>query len=128
MKLPKQISTDVRYISASAFNCLISFLQPNAGQEPDGTPFAPVVVRTNVHANVAQWRGKEADKTDSRVAISSYKIIIRYPKSWTVDSGMEIMVRNQLHEIESISDPDGRQVELHLWTSVTNDVTDGTVV
>jgi len=120
MPLPKN-PAGVRYKSSNAYNCLVTFLQPNAGAAADGTPNAPTVVRENVRANVAQWRGKEADKTDTRVAVSSYKIIIRYPKTWSVDTGMQINLRNQLHEIDSFSDPDGQQVELHIWTFVTDD-------
>lgn len=120
MPLPKN-PAGVRYKSSNDYNSLVTFIQPNAGQAADGTPNAPTVVRENVRANVAQWRGKEADKTDTRVAVSSYKIIIRYPKTWSVDTGMQINLRNQLHEIDSFSDPDGQQVELHIWTFVTDD-------
>jgi SPP1 family predicted phage head-tail adaptor len=120
--LPKKTSTGVRYLSSSAFNCYVSILQPDAGQATDGTPNAATTVASGIHANVAQWRGKEVDKTQTRVAQSSYKIIIRYPKSYTVDASMQVQVRGQLHNIESISDPDGQQVELHLWTWVDNDV------
>jgi SPP1 family predicted phage head-tail adaptor len=119
--LPKKLSTGVRYLSASAFNCYITFVDPDAGQASDGTPNAPVVVASNIHANVAQWRGKEVDKPQERVGQSSYKMIIRYPKTYAVNAGMQIQFRSQLHEIESISDPDGQQVELHLWTWVNND-------
>jgi hypothetical protein len=34
---------------------------------------------------------------------------------------MQILLRNQLHEIDSFSDPDGLRVELHIWTNVTDD-------
>jgi SPP1 family predicted phage head-tail adaptor len=120
--LPRKLSTNVRYLSASQLNTLISIIQPNAGQAADGTPLPPTTVGTT-HANVAQWRGKELDKPQSREGQSSYKIIIRYPKAYSIDSGMQIMVRGQLHNIESISDPDGQMVELHIWTFVDNDVT-----
>lgn len=112
--LPKKPS-GVRYKSANDYNCYVTILQPNAGQALDGTPNAPMVVASNVHANVAQWRGREIDKGDERTAMSSYKVIIRYPKTYTVDSGMQMQLRNRLFNIESMSDPDGQQVELHIW-------------
>jgi SPP1 family predicted phage head-tail adaptor len=120
--LPKKLSTGVRYLPSSAFNAYITFQNPDAGQATDGTPNSATTVATNVHANIAQWRGKEVDKTQLRTGQSSYKITIRYPKTYSVDASMQVLVRGQLHNIESISDPDGQQVELHLWTWVDNDV------
>ena len=120
MTLPKN-PAGVRYASSNDFNCYITVINPNAGQAANGTPNAPTVVRQNVHAKVEQWRGKETDKEQSRVAISSYKIVIWYPKTWSLDTGMQIKLRNQLHNIESFSDPDGQRVQLHIWTFVTDD-------
>lgn len=116
----KRLGTAVRYTNASELNARVSFIQPNTGQEADGTPNAPTVVRSNVPAKVTQWRGKETDKSESRVAISSYKMIIRYPK-FHIDTGMQIRLRDQLHNIDSFFDPDGQRVELHIWTFVTDD-------
>jgi SPP1 family predicted phage head-tail adaptor len=121
MAIPKRFSTGVQYLGASAFNTRVTFIQPNTGQAADGTPNTPVVVK-HTHANVAQWRGKETDKEQNRVGVSSYKLIIRYPKGYSIDGGMNIMVRGQLHEIESFSDPDGQRIELHIWTFVTSDI------
>lgn len=120
MPLPKN-PAGVRYTDSNEFNCRVTFINPNAGQAADGTPNAPTTVRSDVWDKVAQWRGREADKGDTRVAISSYKILIRYPQTWSLDSGMQIMLRNQLHNIESFSDPDGQRVELHIWTWVSDD-------
>jgi SPP1 family predicted phage head-tail adaptor len=121
MSLPKKASSNVRYLPSSAFNCYVTILNPDAGQAGDGTPNAATVVAQNVHANVTQWRGKEVDKSQDRVGISSYKIIIRYPKTYLIDTGMQFVLRDQLHNIESFSDPDGQKVELHIWTFVTQD-------
>jgi SPP1 family predicted phage head-tail adaptor len=115
MSLPKKLSTNVRYLPSSAFNSYMTFIDPNAGQDIDGTPNPPTIVAQNIHANVAQWKGKETDKTDQRVGISSYKVIIHYPKTYSVNSGMQILLRNRTLNIESLSDPDMQQVELHLW-------------
>jgi head-tail adaptor len=120
MSLPKKMSSGVRYLPSSAFNCYITFINPNAGQAIDGTPLSATTVMAT-HANVAQWRGKEADKSQDRVGLSSYKMIIRYPKTYSIDTGMQIQFRSQLHNIESFSDPDGQQVELHIWTFCTDD-------
>lgn len=119
MNLPKT-PAGVWYTNSNEYNSRVTFLQPNAGAESDGTPKAPTTVKSNVWAKVAQWRGKEADKTDTRVAISSYKMVIRYP-NFHIDTGMQIMLRGQLHNIDSFSDPDGQRVELHIWTFVTDD-------
>jgi SPP1 family predicted phage head-tail adaptor len=120
--LPKKTSTGVRYLGSSAYNCYITVLNPNAGQAADGTPNAPITVAQNIHANVSPWRSKERDNSQLRVGQSSYKLVIRYPKTYSLDSGMQIQFRNQLHNIESFYDPDGQQVELHIWTWVSNDV------
>lgn len=119
--LPRKPSTGVRYLSSSAFNCFITFINPNAGQALDGTPNAPVTVAENIHANVSPWRSKEVDQTQTRVGTSSYKIVIRYPKTYSIDGGLQIQLRGQLHNIDSFYDPDGQQVELHIYTFVTDD-------
>lgn len=122
MSLPKKISSNVRYLHSSAFNCYISILNPNAGAAADGTPNPPNTVATGIHANVSPWRSKETDKSQTRVGTSSYKIIIRYPKTYNIDTGMQIQLRAQLHNIDSLYDPDGQQMELHIYTFVTDDV------
>jgi SPP1 family predicted phage head-tail adaptor len=122
MSLPKRFTTGNRYLGSSAFHTPITIQNPDTGQNADGSKIAPAFV-ASTRANVAQWRGKETDKTEERVGISSYKIIIHYPKNYVVATGMQILVRNQTHNIESFSDPDGQRVELHIWTSVTGDVT-----
>lgn len=121
MKRPKNPSTDTRYLSSSAFNSYVTIQNPNAGQSANGTPNLPITVAQNVHANVSPWRGKEVDKEQTRVGISSYKIIIRYPKNWNFDTGCQLLVRSQLHNIDSFYDPDGQQVELHIYTYTTDD-------
>lgn len=124
MKLPKNPS-GVRYLGSTDYNTRVTFQNPNAGQAADGTPNLPTVVK-KVWANISEWRGKETDKTQERVGVSSYKIVIQYPKTWSVETGMQILVRNQLHNIESHSDPDGQQIELHLWSYTTDDVAGST--
>lgn len=97
-------------------------MNPNSGQAVDGTPNAAVTVAQNIHANVSPWRSKEIDKAQTRVGYSSYKIVIRHPKGlYAVDGGMQLLVRSQLHNIDSFYDPDGQQVELHIYTFVTDD-------
>lgn len=120
MPLPRR-SSGIRYLPSSAFNTYITILNPNAGQAADGTPNAPTTVASGIHANVSIWRSKEVDKTQTRVGVASYKIVIRYPKIYSLDGGMQILLRNQLHNIDSFYDPDGQQVELHIYTLVTND-------
>jgi head-tail adaptor len=127
MSLPKRVSTGTKYLSSSQFNSYITITNPNAGQAADGTPNAPTIVACNIHANISPWRSKEVDKEQARVGLSSYKLIIRYPKTYSIDGGMQIQLRSQLHNIDSFYDPDGQQVELHIYTFVTQDaVTAGT--
>jgi SPP1 family predicted phage head-tail adaptor len=121
MKRSKSPATDVRYLTSSAFNSYISVQNTNAGQAADGTPNVPTVVASNVHASISPWRSKEVDKQQTRDALSSYKIVIRYPKTWNIDTGCQILVRGQVHNIDSFYDPDGQRVELHIYTFVTND-------
>jgi SPP1 family predicted phage head-tail adaptor len=120
MTLPKKVSTNMRYISASALNSRVSFLQPDAGADPNGGPLPFTTVASNVAANIAMWRGKEEDKTQQRIGQSSYKIIIRYPKNFAVDSGMLITCHDQTFNIESLSDPDMQKVQLEIWAWVDN--------
>jgi SPP1 family predicted phage head-tail adaptor len=119
MKLPKQ-PWGTRYQGSTDYNTQITFIQPNNGNGADGAPLPATTVATT-WANVAQWRGKQEDKTQTLQAVSSYKMIIRYPQTWSIDSGMNIFVREQQHNIESYSDPDGNQNELHIWTWVGDD-------
>jgi len=120
MALPRKLSGQ-KYLPNSAFNCFISFVSPNSGQAADGTPNSPITVVQNVHANVSPWRSKELDKGQTRVGQSSYKIVVRYPKAYSVDTGMQVMLRSQVHNIDSMYDPDGQQVELHIFTFVNDD-------
>ena len=117
--LPKKLSSGVRYLSASAFNCYVSFLDPNSGQATDGTPNAATSIATNVHANVSPWRSKEVDKSQTRVGQGSFKIVIRFPKTFSVNTGMLVQLTRagvtQLFNVEGAYDPDGQAVELHVW-------------
>jgi head-tail adaptor len=117
--LPKKLSTGVRYLASSAFNCYITVLDPNAGQSANGTPNAPVTVATGIHANVSPWRSKEVDKSEVRTGQSSFKIVIRFPVSFTVNTGMQIQLtragNTTLYNVEGAYDPDGQAVELHIW-------------
>jgi SPP1 family predicted phage head-tail adaptor len=117
--LPKKLSTGVRYLGASAYNTPVTFLQPNAGQAADGTPLPATVVK-RTRANVNLWRGKEEEKTQERVGISSYKVIIRFPIGWTVDTGMQIQMKEQLLDVESVSDPDMQKRQLEIWAWTTD--------
>jgi SPP1 family predicted phage head-tail adaptor len=114
MKLPKQ-PYGTRYLGSTDYNTKITVTQPNNGNAADGTPLPEVAV-ANPWANVSMWRGKQEDKNQTLQAVSSYKIIIRYPQTWAIDGGMNILVRGQRHNIESFSDPDGNRQELHIWT------------
>jgi head-tail adaptor len=117
--LPKKLSTGVRYLPSSAFNCYVTFLDPNAGQATDGTPNAPIVIASGIHANVAPWRSKEVDKSQTRVGQSSFKVAIRFPKTFSVNTGMLVQLTRagvtQLYNVEGAYDPDGQAVELHVW-------------
>src|ERR1035437_6375230 len=118
--LPKKLSTGVRYMSASQYNVPITITQPNAGQAADGTPLAETIVATT-HANVAKWRSCEVDKAQARNALGYYQITIRYPKNYSLDSGMNILVRNQRHLIDGFLDEDGQKIQLKISTWVEND-------
>lgn len=119
MSLPKKLS-GVRYLSSAAFNCYVDVINPNAGQASDGTPNPPLTVKCRVPANVAPWRSKEVDKAQTRIGQSAFKIVVRYPKSYLIDTGCQLILRGQTHEIESLYDPDGQQIELHMWTWTNN--------
>ena len=114
MKLPKQPS-GVRYLSSTDYTTRITIIQPNNGNALDGTQLPSSTVAT-VWANVAQWRGKQQDKDQTLQGISSYKVIIRYPRTFSMDSGMMILFNNRQLNIESFADPDGQKTELHIWT------------
>jgi head-tail adaptor len=118
--LPKKLSTGVRYMSASQYNVPITIVQPSAGQASDGTPLPEYVVATT-YANVAQWRNREVDKTQTRSGQASYKLTVRYPKNYSLDTGMNILVRGQRHLIDSFSDEDGQRIQLSIWTWTEND-------
>ena len=119
MKLPKSVY-GTRYNSATELNTQVTFTQPSNGQAVDGTPLPETAVATT-WANVAMWRGKQDDKKETIESIASYKIIIRYPQTWALDSGMNILVRGQRHIIDAFNDPDGNRVELHIFTYTVND-------
>lgn len=119
MKLPKQ-ATGVRYLNSTDYNVQITFIQPNMGNQADGTPLPPAAIAT-VWANVALWRGKQVLKSEIQQSQSSYKMSCRYPRTFNIDTGMTILVRNQTHNIESFSDLDGTRNELTIWTWVGND-------
>lgn len=119
MKLPKQ-PWGTRYSGSTELNTQVTFTQPNNGNDATGTPLPETAVATT-WANVTLWRGKQEDKPQTTVPVASYKVVIRYPQMWSVDSGMNILVRGQRHNIDSFFDPDGNRNELHIWTWVAND-------
>lgn len=119
MRLPKQ-PWGTRYNSSTDFNTQVSFVQLNTGNATDGTPLPETKVATT-WANVTMWRGRQNSQAQTLQAVSSYKVIIRYPQAWAIDGGMNILVRGQRHQIESFSDPDGNRQELHIWTWVGDD-------
>lgn len=120
MSLPKKLSTNVRYKPSGAFNSYVTIIQPDAGQDNTGAPIGATTV-AQTWASISMWRGKEEDKAQERVAITSYKVVLRYPTTYTIDTGMQIQHGGQLHNIESMADPDGRRVELWLYTWVSDD-------
>jgi SPP1 family predicted phage head-tail adaptor len=120
MKLPKT-PWGTRYASSTDYNTRAQFVQPNAGNAIDGTPLPEILVACT-WANVSQWRGKQEDKPQSLQAVSSYKIVIHYPKTWNVDAGMNVLVNGQRHNIDSFLDPDGNKNELHCWTWIGDEV------
>jgi hypothetical protein len=106
-------------MGSSAYNCFLTFQDPNSGQTA-GVPNAPVVVATNVHANVTPWRSKEIDKDQSRIGQSSYKAVIHFPQTFSVNTGMEIVWNGNTGEVDSAYDPDGQHVELHIYFWINN--------
>ena len=118
MKLPK-LAWGARYLGATDCNVQVTFVQPNSGHAIDGTPLAATNVAT-VWSNVAQWRGKEKDNKQTLVSQSSYKVIIPTPTNWTLDSGMLLTFNGHTLNIDSFSDPDGQNVETHIWAYEDN--------
>jgi len=119
MSLPKRFTTGNRYLGSSAFNSFVDFIDPNQGQASDGTPNAAVTVVRHVPANISPGSGirgaKEVDKPQERIGQSLYKIIVHFPQNYTLDTGMQIQLNSQIMQVESFYDPDGQQVELHIF-------------
>ncbi len=113
MRLPKT-PWGTRYLSATDFNTQMSFVQPNMGNGTDGTPL-PASTVACVWANVTQWRGKQKEGKQTLQAQSSYKVVLQTPTTWTLDSGMLLTFGPHTLNIESFSDPDGQNVETHIW-------------
>jgi head-tail adaptor len=127
MSLPKKLNTNYRYRPSGAFDSYVSIINPNPGNDDTGNPLLPTTV-VQTWANVSIWRGKEVDKNQERVGQTSYKIVLRYPTTYSIDTGCTVQHGNQLHQIESIADPDGRRVELHLFTWVSDDSVVGVTI
>ena len=113
MRLPKTPS-GTRYAGSTDRNTRITITQPNAGNSADGTPLGEQTV-ASVWASVSEWRGKQQDKAQTQQAQSSYRIVMGYPQTYSLDTGMLIHFGNHLLNIDSFSDPDGNNVELHIW-------------
>jgi head-tail adaptor len=119
VKLPKQ-ATGVRYLNSTDYTTRVYFVQPNMGNGADGAPLPPAVVYST-YANIALWRAKQVEKEAILQGQASYKITIRYPRHVNIDTGMQIKVRDQLHNIDSFLDPDGRRREMLFYTWIGND-------
>jgi SPP1 family predicted phage head-tail adaptor len=117
--LPRTLATGTRYMSASGFNSLITFMDA-VGAQPDGT-FNTSVALWTTWANIAMWRGKESEQPQQRNAVSSFKITMRYSESFVPTSDMTILYHGQTYNIESVSDIDGQHVQLELWCWIEND-------
>jgi len=120
--IAKRLSTGIRYKSAAELNCRIAFARA-VGQQIDGTPKAATVLKSNVAANVAIWRGKESTSSQQRNASSSYKITVRYNKNFVPTSNMIILYHGQTYNIETVSDIDGQHIQLEIWAWIENDGT-----
>jgi hypothetical protein len=121
MSLPKKLCTGIRYLASGAFNNFLTFQNPTTGQTA-GVPNAPSIVASNVYANVTAWRSKEVEKAQNRIGQSIYKAVIHYPQTYVVNSGMQIVWNGNTGEIDSFYDPDGQQVELHIYFWINNAV------
>src|ERR1700733_10756968 len=121
MSLPKRLATGNRYLGSSAYNCRLDFYETNTGQTA-GVPNAPTMTKCNVPANVTPWRSKEVDKEQTRIGQSSFKAVVHFPQSWSVNTGMQIVWNGNTGEVDSIYDPDGQQVELHIYFWINNAV------
>ena len=119
MKQPKT-SKGVRYLSSDDYDVRAYFIQPNMGNAADGTPLPPATIAT-VWCSVALWRGKQNEKTQLLQGSTSYKVSIRYPRTFALDTGMTIQIRGQVHNIESFADIDDTRNELTIYTWVGND-------
>lgn len=113
MRLPKT-PFGTRYFGSTDYNVQVMIVQPNNGNAIDGTPL-PATTVACVWANVAQWRGKQKDDKQTLQAQSSYKVVIQSPQTWTLDTGMLITFGSHTLNIESFSDPDGQNVETHIY-------------
>ena len=118
MATPKN-TRGISYKTATDYNCRIAFAQA-VGAETDGTLNAPILVKSGVWANIAMWRGKEDDKAQQRNAVSSFKITIRYDKNVAPTSDIRIWYHGDTYNIESVSDIDGRRVQLEMWCWIEN--------
>jgi SPP1 family predicted phage head-tail adaptor len=119
MATPKNLR-GISYKTALDFNCRVAFAQAS-GAETDGTLNPAVIVKSGVWASIAMWRGRENDKAQQRNAASSFKITIRYDKNFVPTSDMVILHHGQTYNIESVSDIDGRRVQVEIWAWIEND-------
>ena len=113
--LPK-IPSGVRYKSATDYNVQISFL--TQGDVDNLGNIASPSVYCTVWASVKQvpiTRGGALLKADQIVQRSFYTVVCRYRND--VDESMLLQSGTQLMQIDSMGDPDGRGVELHLVCS-----------
>jgi SPP1 family predicted phage head-tail adaptor len=111
----------VRYKSATDYNVQISFL--TQGDVDNLGNIASPSVYCVVWASVKEvpiTRGGALLKADQIVQRAFYTVVTRYRDD--VDESMLVQCNNQLMQIDSMGDVDGRGVELHLVCSAVDTV------
>jgi hypothetical protein len=114
MALPKSLGTAVSYTPSGAMSSQITFWQPSTDRDSTGALAAPTKVGTYWAAISMAKVPHDIEKAQQLVGESSFKIAMRYQPG--LDTSMFITsATGRRFTLQSVLDPDDRQVELRIF-------------
>jgi hypothetical protein len=114
MALPKSLGTAVSYTPSGAMSSQITFWLPSIDRDSTGALMSPTKVGT-YWASITMTRvPHNIEKAQQVVGESAFKMVMRYQSG--LNTSMYVTsATGRRFTLESVVDPDDRQIELHIF-------------
>lgn len=112
--LPRRLSTNLSYTPTGALQHRVTLSKPSAQRTASGEFVQQYESFATCWASIQMLAAKYTEKTQQVVTEATHKITIRYIPG--VTSAMTVQLSDgRVWNIEAVSDPDERHVELQLF-------------